>query len=199
VEAGIAFKVGVAMEMKLTERSSLLAGVRYTYLSESIKVGAYRDTVIATSSYTQQLYSANVNNMRDVGAYYGPQTNLHRNKYHFIELPVSYQLQLIKGKKAQLLWNGGVLASFLLGTNALVYDTAAYGIYYKNSSAFNKIHFGFQSGLSIRFGDARKLQWSVGPEFSMDMSGLMKKEYILRNRYFLYGGVTAKVLLPRKK
>lgn len=195
VEAGVAFKAGVVAELKLTERSSLLTGLRYTYLSETIRVGIYGDTLIA-SSYTQ---TANGPAQRSVRGYYGEQQNLRRNNYHFIELPVSYQLQLNKGKKMQLLWNGGISAGYLLATNGLVYDTAARGIYYKKSKAFNKLHLNVISGLSFRFGDKNKLQWSVGPEFSMDMTRLLEHDVIVKQRYLLYGGLTARFILPGKK
>jgi hypothetical protein len=197
VEAGRAFKVGVNAEIKLTKRSSILAGLRYAYLSETIQVGEqYADTLIA-SSYAG--VSNTQDNVREVRAYYGIHQKTYRNNYHFIELPVSYQLQLNRGKKMQVLWNGGVSASYLLATNALVYDTAARGIYYKSSDAFNKLHISFLSGVSLRFGDKKKLQWSVGPEFSMDMTGLLKDDVILKKRYLLYGGLTARVLFPGKK
>jgi hypothetical protein len=195
VEAGIGFKAGLVAEVKLTEKSSLLTGVRYTYLSETIRVGSYTDTVIA-SSYSQ---TNNVPEVRAVNGYYGPQTQMRRNNYHFIELPLSYQVQLNKGKKMQVLWNGGVSAGYLLATNAVVYDTAARGIYYKDKKAFNKLHLNVISGLSFRFGDKNKLQWSVGPEFSMDMTRLLKYDVILKKRYLLYGGLTARFILPGKK
>lgn len=195
VEAGVGFKAGLVAEVKLTERSSLLTGLRYTYLSETIRVGSYTDTVIA-SSYNQ---TANGLQVRTVNGYYGPQTHRRRNNYHFIELPVSYQVQLNKGKKMQVLWNGGLSAGYLLTTNAVVYDTAARGIYYKDKKAFNKLHLNVISGLSFRFGDKNKLQWSVGPEFSMDMTRLLKYDVILKQRYLLYGGLTARFILPAKR
>jgi hypothetical protein len=198
VKAGRAFKAGVNAEIKLSERSSILTALRYAYLSETIKVGSFAaDTVIA-SSYAG-LSSNDQDKSRKVRAYYGPNVNAYRNTYHFIELPLSYQLQLNKSKKMQVLWNGGVLVSYMFATNALVYDTAARGIYYKSKEAFNKLHFGFLSGLSLRFGDRNKLQWSIGPEFSMDMTGLLKQDVILEKRYLLYGGVTARMFLPGKK
>jgi hypothetical protein len=133
------------------------------------------------------------------GYYYGPRVSKYTNKYHFLEIPLAYQLQVINGKKMQVLWNGGIYTSVLLSTNALVYDTAAYGVYYKNNNAHNKVHFALNSGVSLRFGRENKMQWSIGPEFSMDMTNVLKDDFILRNRYFMYGGVTARILFPRKK
>lgn len=204
VEASRGFKVGLAAEIQLTERSKLLTGLRYSYLSETIYVGASRAVVMVAR------YSGGgggiVNgpggataDRQPTKAYVGPQVNMYRNVYHFLELPVSYQVQLNKGKKMQLLWNGGFSASYMIASNALMYDTAAWGIYYRNTPALNKLHFNLISGLSFRFGDKNKMQWSVGPEFSMDMSPLLNHDAVLKKRYLLYGGLTARFLLPGKK
>lgn len=218
ITAELAFKAGVTAEIRLTKRSSILAGIRYAYLSESLNVGehGYANNLLvnrwqgpldAMQNYyvvangglvSNPLVYANGGSYTG-GYYYGPRSVKYTNKYHFLEVPLSYQWQVINGKKIQLLWNGGVSASVLLNTNALVYDTASFGVYYKNSKAFNKVHFSLNSGISVRFGQENKLQWSIGPEFSMDMTRILSNDFILRNRYFMYGGVTARVMLPRKK
>jgi hypothetical protein len=84
----------------------------------------------------------------------------------------------------------------LFSTNALVYDTASGGIYYKNQNAFNKFHFNLNTGIAFRIGKPNKLQWSIGPEVSMDMTGLAKDSEPAANAssvsssqksYFIYG------------
>jgi hypothetical protein len=106
-------------------------------------------------------------------------------------------LQLNKGVKTPLLWNAGVSAGYLLTTNALVYDTAAGGIYYRDKDGFSKMHLNINTGFAFRFGN-NKIQYSIGPELSMDMRRLMK-DATQPKQYFLYGGLTGRVLFTKKK
>jgi hypothetical protein len=220
VTAELAFKAGVTAEIRLTKRSSILTGLRYSYQSESLEVGQQGfASNLAVNRWQgsmdalQNFYAVNQINGSGSpanplmspsqyytgGYYFGPRSEKYMNRYHFLELPLSYQWQVINGRKIQVLWNGGATASVLLNTNALVYDTAAFGINYKNPNAYNKVHISLNSGLSVRFGQENKLQWSIGPEFSMDMTHVLKSDFILRDRYFMYGGITARVMLPGKK
>ena len=98
-----------------------------------------------------------------------------------------------------VLWNAGIAPGFLIGTNALVYDTAARGVYYKNDKAFKKFHFNMQTGFALQFGNNKKIQWSLGPTLSLDMSRLMKEDVFTDKRYFLYTGFTGRVFLNSRK
>lgn len=192
VQHGPALKAGLAAEWKLSDRSSLSVGLRYVYLSEKIKIGFFKDTTIISNSY--QSTQKNIS-----GVYPSLPQQAYTNRYHFIELPLLYQLQLNKGNKLPILWNGGLSASYLVATNAFIYDTAAGGIYYHNRNAFNRFHINLQTGLSFRFGNKAAMQWSVGPELSLGISRLMKQDAIIRNRYLMYGGITARLLFPYRK
>jgi hypothetical protein len=160
-------------------------------LGEKIKVGAYRDTLYTSNSYSQ----TNVTR----GIYQGTKQKWHTNRYHFIELPVTYQLQLNKGNKLPVTWNAGFSVGYLAGANALVYDTLAGGVYFKQNNLLNKVHFNLNTGFAFRFGNKGKLQWSVGPEISLDMTKLMKEDPYTSKRYLLYGGISAKLFLPPLK
>jgi hypothetical protein len=192
VHSGIGFKAGVAVQLQLSKRSSLVSGLRYTYLNEKIKVGTYRDTLVYSVASSFGLNAA-------TSVYRGAATQQYTNKYHFVELPLLYQLQLNKGKKLPMLWSVGLTTSYLISTNALVYDTAAHGIYYKNKQAFNKLHAGVQTGLSFRFGNEKKIQWQVGPELSLDLSQQLKQNIFTEKRYLFYGGIAGKMFFARKK
>lgn len=192
VKAGISFRAGVAAERKVSARSSLSAGLRYTYFQERIRVGAFRDTSILSNSYLS-------GSRRITGIYRSEPHETYTNRYHFIELPFLYQLQLNKSGKMPLLWNTGLSVSYMVATNALVYDTAAGGTYYHNKNALNRLQASFLTGLSFRFGNPAGLQWSVGPELSLGLTRLVKQESFIEKRYLLYGGITARLLFPRLK
>jgi hypothetical protein len=200
VNAGKSLKIGLVAEKAISKRSSLSAGLRYTYADESLEVGAIRDTVVRSNSYS---FSQNFFAAGEVRSAYASNATApikYTNRYHFLEIPLLYQTQLNKGKKMGILWNAGIAPGFLIGTNALVYDTAARGVYYKNDKAFKKFHFNMQTGLALQFGNNKKIQWSLGPVVSLDMTRLMKEDVFTEKRYFLYTGLTGRVFLnPRKK
>ena len=193
---GIAFKVGIVGELSITKKSSVTAGLGYAYYSNEIKTGAHKDSSFVLNTMTAQAINldsyyqgSQVNNQ-------GSQVIDYTNHYHFVQLPIGYQLQLNKGVKVPILWSIGLTPAYLFSTNALTYDTASGGIYYKNKDAFNRFHFNLNTGLAFRFGKANKLQWSLGPELSMDMTPLAKDAG--QNRYFMYGGITGRLFFKKK-
>lgn len=191
VSAGPAFKAGVFVEMSLSGRSSVTAGLRYAYFSETMKVGHYRDTFYVSNAYSPTAITNGV---------YGPaRQKTFNNAYHFIELPLSYHLLLSKPRKMQVIWDAGVIASYLLHTNSLAYDTAAGGVYYKQPGVVSRMHFSVHTGIAFRFAAKKNFAWSVGPELALDMTRLMKQDIFTRERYLFYGGIAAKIILPSLK
>jgi hypothetical protein len=191
IKAGTAFKIGVIAEKQLTKKSSLVAGLQYAYLSNNIKTGMVKDTAIA-------LYDRNnAQSLSLSSVYSGKHEKEYTNKYHLIELPVHYQWQLNKGKKLPILWNMGLSAGYLVSSNALLFDTTAGGIHYRNKDAYSKVQLNLNTGLFFRLG-GKKLQWSIGPELSMATRRLLKDE-TQPKQYFLYGGLTGRLLFIKKK
>jgi hypothetical protein len=190
VKAGPAFRAGLIGEMKVSKRSSISSGLQYGYYSNKIQVGAYTDTtVVVNNSYSQSA--------RFDAIYRGTSQKNYTNRFHFIQLPVQYQLQINKGDKTPILWSIGAAAGYLFATNGLVYDTAAGGIYYRDNAAFNKFQFNLNTGLSFRFGNKNKIQWSLGPELSLGMNKLMKDDYT-KKQYLLYSGITGRIIFAKK-
>ena len=199
VARGSAFRAAVVGEMSISKRSSVSAGLGYAYYSNEIKTGSHKDSSFILRTITAQSVALN-------SYYQGSHVIGYKNKYHFIQVPINYQLQLNKGVKVPIVWNIGVSPAYLFSTNALVYDTASGGIYYKNKDAFNKFHLNLNTGISFRIGKPNKLQWSIGPEVSMDMTGLSRDSEQAnassisgsQKRYFIYGGLAGRVYLKKK-
>jgi hypothetical protein len=190
IKAGSAFRAGLVGEMQLSRRSSVSSGLRYAYFSNSIKVGAYKDTAVSfTNSFSQDV--------RTSAIYRGISQKEYTNRFHFIQLPLQYHLQLNKGVKVPILWTVGATVGYLISTNGLVYDTAASGIYYHDKKAFNKFNWNLNTGFSFKLGNKNKLQWSLGPEISLGMNKLTKGD--TRKQYLLYGGVTGRIIFTKKK
>lgn len=191
VSPGPAFRLGVVGEMKISKRSSIVFGLQYAYLSNTMQVGSRRDTAVVLSNALSQ-------SLRLSSVYSANQQKEFTNRYHFIQLPAGYQLQLNKGTRLPILWSIGASAGYLFSTNGLIYNSSAGGIYYRDKALFNKIHFNLNSGFSLRFGTNKKMQWSLGPELSLGMSKLSKDTYD-KKQHLLYGGITSRLFFSKKK
>ena len=191
VEPGFGFKLGPVVEMELSKRSTLSAGLQYARMSTQMKVGTFTNTSVVVNNAASQSLRLNA-------AYSGFHQKDYTSHYHFIQLPVAFHLQLNKGKKLPVSWVAGASAGYLVNTNMLLYDTAAGGIYYSDNKAFNRFQFNLHSGFAFRFGIGKAVQWSVGPEVSLGMNKLVKDAYT-KKQYMLYGGLTGRLIFSKKK
>ena len=89
---GFAFKAGIVGEKSISKRSSVAAGLGYAYYSNNIVTGAHKDSSFVLRTMTAQSVSLD-------SYYQGSQVMEYTNHYHFIQLPIYYQLQLNKGVK----------------------------------------------------------------------------------------------------
>ena len=89
--------------------------------------------------------------------YAGSPQQTYTDHFHFIELPLSYNWRVTNNTDHFLSLNAGVSPSYLLATNALLYDTAAGGIYYHNKDLVTRTHFNFTSGISYQFKNKKSL------------------------------------------
>jgi hypothetical protein len=130
--------------------------------------------------------------------YAGPPQQTYTDHFHFIELPLSFNWRATNNTDHFLSLNAGVSPSYLLATNALLYDTAAGGSYYHDKDLVRKAQFNFTTGISYQFKNKRSLEFSIGPQVSFDVSKVFKSDLDKRN-YFLYTGIDARVFFEKKK
>lgn len=190
VEPGPAFAVGGVVELKLSKRSRISAGMQYRYVSNIIRTGQRKDTTILVPTGASNNYAAQVDQI-----YRGAPQKEFTNRYHFISLPVAYHLQLNKGRKLPVQWDLGGAASYLVSTNALVYSGTLGGVYFHDRELFSRLHVSVATGLSVRVRTKNEKEWVLGPEFSFALNPLIKGE---KQQYMLYGGISAKILFAGK-
>lgn len=178
-----AFKVGVHGRKNISKRSSLSVGLGYSYLADKINIG--------TNQTPAQSFSA-------LWYYAGSPQQTHTDHFHFIELPLIYDWRLTNNADHFLSLNAGVAPSYIVATNALVYDTSLGGIYYHNKDLVTKTHFNFISGISYQFKNKSDLLFSVGPQFSFDVTKVFKSD-LDKRKYFLYTGIDARLFFEKKK
>jgi hypothetical protein len=184
-----AFKAGVVIRKEISRRSKLSAGLQYAYLGDRIKAATTQ-----TQTGTQQSNSSS-----GLFSYYRaiPQKT-YTDRFHFIELPVTYSWRINRNTKHFLSLNVGTSMGYVFATNALTYDTSFGGIYFHNKSFFAKTHLNMISGISYHLAAAKKLEWSIGPQFSFDISKIIKSNSDKR-KYFLFGGIDARIFFEKKK
>ncbi|MFT3677108.1 MAG: outer membrane beta-barrel protein [Chitinophagaceae bacterium] len=194
-ETSVGFKIGVQASIPVTRKINLLAGLRYSYRSDRIAVGGLLDSsIVAPPGFTNdQLSMAN-----RAYQYQGAQHQSITNSYHFIQLPVQWQLQLNKGRVMPVTWEIGITPGWLIHTNAMVYDTSYYGIYYRDKKAFSRFQLHAETGFSLHLGNKSKWRWAIGPEFNFALTPLIKNAYDPR-QFLLYGGLRAQIQIPGKR
>lgn len=182
-EPAFAFKAGINARKNISKRSSVSAGLGYSYLADKIKIGTNQAS--SQSSMALSYYS-------------GSPQKTHTDQFHFLELPLIYTWRVTNNADHFLSLHAGAAPSYLLKTNALVYDTAMGGIYYYNKNFVTKTHFNFISGISYQFNNKKNLEFSIGPQFTFDVTKVFKSD-LDKRKYFLYTGIDARVFFEKKK
>ena len=182
--AAFAFKAGFQMKNEISHRSSMSVGLMYAYLADKIKVGQ-------SGGYNQSSNSSRA-------AYYAatPQ-NTYTEHFHFIELPLSYDWRVTRNSNRYFSLTGGMSGSYLVSTNALVYDTSQHGIYYQNNSLFTRMHFNLTAGTAYHVSTTRT-EFAIGPQFSFDLTKLINSD-VDKRKYFLYIGLDTRMFFDRGK
>ena len=188
-KAVFAFKAGVVIKKEISARSQIAVGLQYAYLGDRIKVATAQ-----TQTGTQQSNSAS-----GLFSYYRaiPQ-KAHTDHFHFIEMPLVYGWQINRKDRHFISLNAGASIGYMLSTNGLAYDTSSGGIYFHDRSLFAKQHFNLVSGISYHSAIAKKFDWSIGPQFSFDLSRIISSD-LDRRKYLLYGGIDSRVFFEKKK
>ena len=178
-KTGFAFQLGGFLQRQITGRSSLSIGLQYGYYSEHIKLGSKNDTALRNLNFSSA----------DAGSYYsaGNTSQDYTNKYHFIEVAMNYHLQLNKNKSKPLTWDIGFFGGQLIGTNAVMYDTASRGIYYKNTSLLNKTQFSLATGFSWTVVNNQDTRWTIGPVLNLHLNSFLDNPFEDKKYLFFTG------------
>ncbi|RYY59758.1 MAG: hypothetical protein EOO05_12280 [Chitinophagaceae bacterium] len=182
--AGFAFQVSAGLKYKLTRRSSLFAGLMYTFSSNQISVGEYRNIA------QQQSYSPAYNTT--TRAYTGYPDKSFTDKYHIISLPLKYQFIINPASALKVQWNAGLTPGYLVASDALVYSPSLGGSYSHDKSVYNRFRLGVGTGFDLLMGKGTGLRWSVGPEVSMSLRRLSDNLYDNQQNMY-YGGLTGRI------
>lgn len=198
VKPGLAFKAGIILEKQLSKKFTISSGLQYAYSSDRIAVGKSISASANNALYADRYYSAALSQYATTnpGNATSGMTN-YTNQYHFIELPLQLQYNINKKWKSPLIWDAGVSISRLVKSDALLYDVAYGGVYYDAKNSIKKTQFNVFTGFALHF-TVNRLQWSIGPQVSINTSRLFDNSYD-NNRHPVFGGLNMRLILPGKK
>jgi outer membrane protein with beta-barrel domain len=183
-KAAFAFKAGFHAKNEISARSCVSAGLMYAYLADKIKVGLGGASNLSSGSSRSAYYS-------------GTPQNTYTEHFHFIELPLTYDWRMSNNSNRYFSLTGGMSGSYLVSTNALVYDTAQQGVYYQDKSLFTRMHFNLMAGTAYHAATA-KTEFAIGPQFSFDLTKLIKND-VDKRKYFLFISLDTRIFFDRGK
>ena len=176
LQPGMAYSLGVFISKPLRKNFSLKAGISYNYYSMGLQVGTKIDSNKALLEFSNG------------------NTSGYTNRFHFIELPVSFEKQL--GKASRFSLNAGLALSVLAGSNALQYN-AQKNTYFKDNSYINKTQLGLLAGFNYRLFQ-KSIMVETGPQLKYGLSNIFKKE-VYGNTHLFMAGIQARVYFNRNK
>ena len=159
------WQAGVYAKRKLSKKAAVSAGLDFS---------AYT-TVRATGVFieTSRMVNNGFSNLTVADYYYSGTSYSYKNRYYFLQVPVSIHWQFNKGKKLPLEWQNGLSAGWMTSTNALVYSPAS-NVFFKDNSSFNKFQLVYQSGITARFFSKAKHPLTAGFVFNYHLTNLEK-------------------------
>lgn len=187
IKSSTAFFAGVFIEKNISARGKIAFGLSYKYYSLLNKVGRKVDSLLSPST----LYFSVSNSYNSVNS-----GHTYRNTFHYLEVPISFKLQLNKNKKLPLSWDAGINLSELLTSNALQFK-ANPGVYYTDNSMLNKSQFGLHTGISATFFSSKKMLVSFGPYFYYSATSLADNG-LYAGKHFSFFGIHTEILFKQK-
>ena len=189
IKAGAGYQAGIVAQKIFSKHSSLRAGLQYEY---------YSNHLIAYSSDSSIRISYDYSATPTVNSSYQNTTRYeYTNHYHLISLPISYHYSLNPGKNLPLSWDAGFVLGRLISTNAMVFDTTAGGIYFRDKNLVRKTQARLSSGFSVTLSKYKAVQFVVGPQFEFALTGLYQKQFD-KPKYLDYGSMNVSLFFSGK-
>jgi hypothetical protein len=180
IKNAFSFAAGAGLSKGLSTRLQFATGLFYHLYSSSITVGKKVNQAETISRENKNIRVENFYLSSNSG-----ETDTYKNKYHFIELPVGLEWQVVKAIPLQL--QTGFSIGQLIGTNALHYDGQK-GVYYEDEKLFKQTQFSFYTGLFYRILKINGASLYLGPKAQFQLSNLLKKKNF-GEQHLYFGGI----------
>jgi hypothetical protein len=91
----------------------------------------------------------------------------------------------------------GFVLGRIISTNAMVFDTASGGIYFRDNSLVRKTQSQLSTGFSVTLNKNKSVQFIIGPQFAFALNSLYQKSFD-KTKYLFYGSMNVSLFFPGK-
>lgn len=188
IKAGAGFSAGLQLKLPLEKRTAFSVGLAYAFYSASHTTGT---TVYASAQYYNNVGNVVVDRYTNAG-----NNNVFHSRYHFIELPLNYHLQLSREHKRPVSFHTGITYSYLAGSNAMYFHQGT-GSYYYDAALFSRSQLQMQAGFSFALVKQLNYPLTVGVQYKYGLTGQWKKSLDL-NQHLSFTGIRLSWTLKSK-
>lgn len=210
IQPDLAYSAGLFVQRPLSKRLRLTIGLQYAYMSvhttigrlveqpTNVNYGAALQRVVSsyyTAAETKDALQSqmNVNYTPYVDSSVSQQ---YTYRFHAIELPVTINWQINKGRRLPpLVLDGGCSVSRIWSIDGLHFDGIK-GIYYNNNGLFNKTQLNAILGLNIGLFQQSKLPVWIGPSLRYALTRLVEKD-VSKGQFLWSTGINLRIQLNR--
>jgi len=170
--SGFGFIAGVFAEKNISNNAKLISGINFKSFNTSNKLND-----------SSGRYSARFTN------------NKYINHFSFLEVPFSIKIQIGEGKNLPLYWQGGLVLSELIYSDALQFNPST-GYYYKDNSILNKTQVGLNTAILVSLFSQQKTSILIGPYFYYDASRIAN-EGLYNKKHFVFTGLHTEIIFGK--
>jgi hypothetical protein len=156
------FSIGAAAKKRLYKNTYLTAGLQYGFNSYHLVVGSELPAV--SPNFNIQLEA------RKVFRNNGPQTTF-TNVFHFIELPIGLEHQLLKKRPLRLQY--GIAITQTVASRALQFDNRT-NAYYQSNAGLRKTGFGLFTTMNYTIWKNKAFSVQAGPHLQYGLRPVFK-------------------------
>ena len=198
IRPDLSFWAGIFLQKPILNHLSVSFGLNLHYYSTKVSTG---DKVVNNASnyyYSPAAsllsYASAPSPVQSYPYYAAGDKQSFINRYYFLEIPGSIQWQITHTRTLPLFWELGGSLSYLMGSNAIYYNTKA-GVYYKDGQVSNRTQFNLSTALMVSL-PLKGFQMQVGPQLQYGVTSLLNSESS-GGQHLFYGGVKL-VIFPGK-
>lgn len=193
VDPGPAFWLGIVAQKRLGPRWNFSVGLDFHYYSNHVHVG--QQVSGYTPSNATYLNAMAVAPIQSYPYYSRGDDQSYMNRYYFLELPVAIEWRINRSHLLPLFLDGGISASYLVGSSAVYYNTHS-GVYFKDAGVANRAQLNLNTALMVGL-PFQKIRVQLGPQIQYGLTPLLNTD-VSGPQHIFYGGIRI-VVQPGKK
>ena len=161
------WQFGIYAKRKIGKKTYFSTGLNIAAYTTKQKVGAYVDSVNVINNALRSQTTD--------GFYRAGQSTVYKNRYYFFQVPLLIHWQLNKGEKVPIVWENGFVPSFLIASDALVYDKGS-AKFFKDKRLYNDFNLVFHTALGVNLFKDNKHPLNLGIFYNSHISMLQKTD-----------------------